>query len=215
MALGIRGQSFMVVALTLLGVTTAGTAQDQRTLRPGDRVNVRGHACTELSRPGFRPCPPGTEPRRYNLVGTLVAATIDSIVVEGRADTATLVQPLGTITGLELYRGRTSAVARGAAIGFAVAAAVGVVAVLSNPPSDDAPRRTQSCDPAVWGNLCSLPSISLSGEAKALLAVIAAGAAGAVAGALIGRNVGRDRWERVLIAVLPDGRLGVTARTRF
>jgi hypothetical protein len=117
--------------------------------------------------------------------GTLIALTGDTLVLRrANGDTATWAR--AGVTRLDLSRGRRGHPWRGAAIGFAVAAAVGAVAgaAAHEPPDPESP----SCRDR---GLCGASRGAEATEAALLL-----GTLGAVPGAVIGAMIRTERWQR-------------------
>jgi hypothetical protein len=143
-------------------------------------------------------------PAAGRIVGTLLRATTDSVVVEV-ASGSSVAFPAGGISRLELSAGVQRHGWKGAGIGLLVGAGVGGVIGLATY------RRTECDEPLLDLFVCSFVDRT-SREVTVIADAAMVGTLGAVAGALIG-HAARESWVRV--PLLPEGsRVGLMTATR-
>ncbi len=187
----------LLVAALVLTASVDLPGQQEPPVAPGDRVRVIVRTIDDSD---LYLLTPGTAVRRrrrsssHRLVGTLVAVSADTVVleVEGRADPLAL--PLASVTSLEVSRGQKSRVGKGALIGGVVGAVIGGVLGAVSIGICQSPDNTHFVP--CWLNI---PIVAGLG-----------GAVGAGVGAGIGAASGpADRWETV-----PLDRISVSLRPR-
>lgn len=174
----------------LLGVVFAGlawsaaAAQAQTPLQPGQRVRVRS-----------------TVAHTPEVAGVFEGVRGDSLMVRDDDRSVATAVPLATVDRLQVSRGRHSHWITGAAIGFAVGAATGVIAGVAGHNDAD------------W---------LFSSGASAFLGAVLLAPVGAVTGLVVGLMVRTERWQTVPlddigpgVARGPDGRLGLGVRLAF
>jgi hypothetical protein len=171
-----------VLSLSVLVPFTSLQAQEPPTIEPGERVRVTA--------PDF-----GLQ----KSVGTCLSLSQGVMAFEP-AGSSQLTIPTGSMTGLEISRGRKSNTLKGLGLGFLGGAALGaVIGLLVDEHGNDL---------APWN--------------AAVVGAAVFGAGGAVVGAGIGTAIKTDRWEevpvdRLRVSLTPQrgGRLGIGLSLKF
>ncbi len=168
-----RPVTFLVTALAVAPLTSSA-AQEQPPLESGERVRVTAPVVVACH---------GT--------GVFVAVSEETLTVRGTYGTVTC--PLGSVTTIEVQRGRKSSAAKGATVGLLLGAGLGALI-----------GATMDC----WG--CH------PGPVQALQVGLFVGGIGTGIGAVIGSAFTGERWEevpldqlRVSFAPQRDGRFGL------
>lgn len=164
----VRGTALIsLIALFLLVMNIDLIAQEASPIVPGTRVRVTA-----------------PDVASGKIAGTIIITVkADTLELKVKGKIRPLVIPLGSITRLEVSRGRKSAAGWGAAIGFGIGA--GWIAVLA---------ATLPHEPA---------EASSAGEVARGIAV--SGGIGAGLGALVGLAIRSDSWEEVPLDRVPVG----------
>ena len=193
----VRGNVMRTVVAILIGIVLL-TGQAPRA---GAQASTHGASVDLL--PGSRVRV--TSPATGRLVGTLVAATDDSLRV-ALASGSSLSFPTAAVSGLELSAGVQRRAWKGAGIGLLIGAGVGGAIGFATY------RRSECYDNAIEGFFCDIVNRT-SRSVTVMSDAALVGTAGGIVGALIGQ-VGRESW--VAVSLLRDRtRVGVVRRSGF
>ena len=163
--------AFAILNILISGLLFSLRAQEEPLVVPGTRVRITATKYFEKAL------------IRSRVVGTVVALTTDSLVVQTKEWYRSLAIPITSVTALDVSRGLKSKIVTGAGIGFLIGGAAALMVFSYAGDSD-----------AVCPDECiSLLEFSIIPLAPTLL------------GALIGALVEVDRWETV---ALPSVQIG-------
>jgi hypothetical protein len=144
------------------------------------------------------------------VIGSVLAAEADTIVLAPDGEGAGLIVPLAGVRRLEVGHRRTHAV-EGAVVGLLAGIVAGAVAQ----PCEDDPETGEPCS---LGDLALSIPYALVPEVESRMTILAL--AGMIAGGILGGNVTTERWRPValdglLLGVAPAGGNGVAVGLRF
>lgn len=186
----------LTATASLLVLQAPALAQESGLVQPGARVRVFHH-CTEKYDPGER----REQVKCEEQTGTVASLSSDSLVLDVNNEGTFASIPLGSVSRLQLSKGRGGAGTRGAAYGALAGAGVGAVfgIVLCN---------------TTEGSTNSPGACALGG---ALIISIP----GALLGLMLGHSLGREGWvdvpvEGIAVSVGPAaGGVGIGITVQF
>lgn len=165
--------AFAILNILISGLLFSLRAQEEPLVVPGTRVRITATKYFEKAL------------IRSRVVGTVVALTTDSLVVQTKEWYGPLAIPITSVTALDVSRGLKSKIVTGAGIGFLIGGAAALMVFSYEAGDSDAVCRDECI---------SLLEFSIIPLAPTLL------------GALIGALVEVDRWETV---ALPSVQIGL------